>query len=741
MTGAAGGPARRRRVIAGIAAAATLAASAGARGAGPDENFLEEYAATSGFRLGQPQQVEFTPDGAALLFLQSAPRSFAQDLYEHDVQSGQTRLLLGTGQLLAGTAEELSAEELARRERARSTARGIAAFEQSEDGRILLVPLGGRLFLLERASGRVTELPAAGGPAIDPRLSPDGRLVATVRAGDLYVIDIARGSQRRLTRDASATLANGVAEFVAQEEMQRRRGFWWSPDSRSLVFQQTDESAVETLYIGDPADPGKPPQPWRYPRAGRDNARVRLFEVGVGGGKPREIGWDHQRYPYLAAVRWERHAPLTLLVQDREQQREQLLAVDEHNRAPRELLTETDSAWLNLDPSVPRWLADGQSFLWSTERNGAWQLERRARDGTLAATLTDTGFGYRRLLEADAGCAYVVASADPTQAQVWCVPLDPRAGPPRALAKEPGLSSGVFARTRSLWLHQHTPRSGPPRQVLRELEGRERAVLPSRAAPLPFDPAVEFVETATTPAFHAALTRPRDFDPQRRYPVILHVYGGPHAQMVNAAGSRYLLEQWMADHGAIVVSLDGRGTPARGREWERAIRGDFISQPLADQVAGLRALGARYPELDLERVGVFGWSFGGYFSAMAAMRAGDFFDVAVAGAPVVDWHYYDTHYTERYLGLPTVMPEAYRRSSVLEYAEQLQRPLLLIHGTADDNVYFLHSAKLAERLFQAGVPFDFLPLVGRTHMVADPPSTRRLHAEIMRYLMQHLRER
>jgi dipeptidyl-peptidase-4 len=390
---------------------------------------------------------------------------------------------------------------------------------------------------------------------------------------------------------------------------------------------------------------------------------------------------------------------------------------------------------------VPRWLADGQSFLWSSERNGAWQLERRARDGTLQATLTDGGFGYRRLLEVDAGCAYVVASADPTQAQVWCVPLDPRAGPPRALTKEPGLGSGVFARAQPLWLHQHTPRNGPPRQVLRDLDGGEHAVLPSRAAPLPFDPVVEFAETATTPAFHAVLTRPRGFDPGRRYPVILHVYGGPHAQMVNATGSAYLLEQWMADHGAIVVSLDGRGTPARGREWERAIRGDFISQPLADQIAGLRALGARYPELDLERVGVFGWSFGGYFSAMAAMRAGDFFDVAVAGAPVVDWHDYDTHYTERYLGLPAVMPEAYRRSSVLEYAEQLQRPLLLIHGTADDNVYFLHSAKLADRLFQSGIPFDFLPLVGRTHMVADPPATKRLYGEIMRYLMQHLAER
>jgi dipeptidyl-peptidase-4 len=195
----------------------------------------------------------------------------------------------------------------------------------------------------------------------------------------------------------------------------------------------------------------------------------------------------------------------------------------------------------------------------------------------------------------------------------------------------------------------------------------------------------------------------------------------------------------VADHGFVVVSIDGRGTPARGRDWERVIQGNLIDAPLADQVAGLQALAASYPELDLSRVGIYGWSFGGYFAAMAVMRRPDVFHVAVAGAPVADWHDYDTHYTERYLGLPDQHPEAYEHSSVLTYARQLRRPLLLIHGTADDNVYFLHSLKISDALFRAGIEHDFLPLSGHTHMVADPAITRLVNTRIVDYLVEHLR--
>jgi dipeptidyl-peptidase-4 len=255
----------------------------------------------------------------------------------------------------------------------------------------------------------------------------------------------------------------------------------------------------------------------------------------------------------------------------------------------------------------------------------------------------------------------------------------------------------------------------------------------------PFVPEVELAVVGDEPRLHAALIRPRNFDAMRRYPVVVNIYGGPTLQMVTLDRRRHLLNQWIADHGFIVVAIDNRGTPARNRPWERAIKGNFIELPLADQVRGLAALGEKYRELDLSRVGIYGWSFGGYASAMAVMQRPDVFHVGVAGAPVVDWADYDTHYTERYLGLPADNPSGYHASSVLTYADRLRRPLLIIHGTADDNVYFLHSMKLCDALFRAGRPYDFLPLAGFTHMVPDPLITQRLYGRIVDYFVEHLK--
>jgi dipeptidyl-peptidase-4 len=254
-------------------------------------------------------------------------------------------------------------------------------------------------------------------------------------------------------------------------------------------------------------------------------------------------------------------------------------------------------------------------------------------------------------------------------------------------------------------------------------------------------PVVELTTVGSAPELHAALIRPRKFKPGESYPVIVHVYGGPTSQMVRADARRYLLDQWFADNGYVVVAIDGRGTPNRGRDWQRIVAGDLIDIPLDDQARGLRLLGAKYPELDLTRVGIYGWSFGGYFSAMAVMRKPGLFHAGVAGAPVVDWADYDTHYTERYMGLPQRNESGYRAANVLTYAADLERPLMIIHGTADDNVYFMHSLKLADALFRAGKPFEFLPLAGFTHMVPDPLITRRLYSRIIDFLDRNVRSR
>ncbi len=284
-----------------------------------------------------------------------------------------------------------------------------------------------------------------------------------------------------------------------------------------------------------------------------------------------------------------------------------------------------------------------------------------------------------------------------------------------------------------------TKPKGRRQQIVKHIDGSKIGTLRSIAEQPPFTPHVEFTTVGHDPYFHAAIIRPRQFEPDRKYPVIVNVYGGPRAQKVRLSAQRYLLQQWIADHGFVVVTIDGRGTPSRGRAWERIVKGNLIKVPLDDQVAGLQALGKKYHELDLEHVGIFGWSFGGYFSAHAVMQRPDVYHVGVAGAPVADWRDYDTHYTERYMGLPQKNKQGYDDASVLTYADKLSRPLLLIHGTADDNVYFTHSLKISNALFRAGKQHEFLVLSDFTHMVADPLVTERLYERIMQFFIANLK--
>lgn len=704
----------------------------------PADGFLEQFTATGAFRLGRPASIRITPKGDAVLFLRSGPRSFERDLWTFDPSTGEERVLLTAQQILEGGEERLTAEELARRERQRLAARGIASYQLSADGSRILVPLSGRLFVIERETRAVVELPSDGGSPIDPRFSPDGSRVAVVRDGDLYVIDVARRTQRRLTEKRSPTVTNGLAEFVAQEEMDRMEGHWWSPDGRFLAFEEADTFGVESMHIADPFRPEREPASWPYPRPGKKNVQVRLGIVGVDGGETRWVDWNRDRFPYLATVRWEKDAPLTLLVQNRLQSAAELLAVDAATGGTRTLLAEKDPAWLNLDQSVPRWV-DGNSFLWSTEREGRWQLELRDRSGALVRRLTPPELGYRRLLhvEADAKTAWVVASPEPTEEHLFRISL---AGEeePGAITVDPGHHDAVFAGESGDFVHSLSSASGELRWAVRRKDGTSAGVLRSVAEVPPFLPEVELLTLPGEAPLRAAVVRPRNFDPRFRYPVVVFVYGGPLAQVVTSPRERWLRQQWVADHGFIVVSVDGRGTPGRGRQWERAIHRNLIDVPLEDQVRGLQALGARIGGMDLGRVGIFGWSFGGYFTSMAVMRRPDVFHAGVAVAPVADWLDYDTHYTERYLDLPESNPEGYEKSSVLTYAKDLSRPLLLVHGTADDNVYFSQALKISDVLFRHGKEHEFLPLAGFTHAVHEPLAAQRLYQRMVDSFLEHL---
>lgn len=721
--------------------------------------FLEQFAATYRFQHGRPRNITVTPAGDGVLFLRSAsPRSFVQDLWLYDIASGQERVLLTADQVLGGGKENLTPEELARRERMRLSSRGIVSYELSEDGTRLIVPLSGRIFQVDLATKggpQVKELKGGAGYPLDPRLSRDGTKLACVRDGDLYVFDLPTGVEQRLTTrpegKAGVTITHGLAEFAAQEEMDRFQGYWFSPDAKWIAYQRTDTAGLETFHIADPVNPNAEPNVWPYPRAGKANAKVELGVMPVAGGPTMWVKWDNQKYPYLAKVTWAKNAPLTMLVLNREQTELLLLAVDPATGETTTLVKETDPKWINLEPGIPRWLEDGSGFLWMTEQadnTTGWRLERRARDGSLVAALTgEEEFGHGGLeglvdVDQKSGTVLVTGGPDPTQTHVYRVPLAAMGKPERITSPEQrGDHGATVGKDHRTWVHTYARLDGAIGWDV--YKGTEKVgSLKSIAEQPPFMPKPEMVRVGKKLVYDAVIIRPRDFDPAKKYPVIESVYGGPHSTMVRSSAWNYMLPQWLADQGFVVVSVDARGTPRRGRAWERAIKGDVMSAPLADHVAALTLLGKQYPEMDLSRVGVTGWSFGGYFSAMAAMRRPEMYKAGVAGAPVADWLDYDTCYTERYMGVPgtSEVDEAYAKASVLTYCKDLRVPLLIIHGTADDNVYFMHSLKMTGALFRAGRPFEFLPLAGFTHSVPDPEVTRRLHTRVAEFFLEKLGE-
>jgi dipeptidyl-peptidase-4 len=715
-----------------------------ARAADPesaDLRYFRELVETRNYSLGQPVSPKITPDGGAVVFLRGGARDPVLRLYEFTIADSKLREILTPEKLLQGAEEKLTAEERSRRERERQSLRGFTGFQMSKDGGKLLVALSSKLYVITRAGSHVTELP--GRSWIDPHFSPDGRAVAAVRGGELHVIDLETQVDVALTSGATETIQHGVAEFVAQEEMDRHEGFWWSPDSQWIAYQETDNSGVEARFIADPLHPETPPAKNFYPRAGTNNAKVRLGVVARSGGATRWVEWDREKYPYLARVVWkEAAAPLCLLVQNRAQQEELLLAVDPTSGATRELLREKDAAWLNLDPKpMPVWLKDGREFLWTTERSGAWQIELHSADGALVREIAPVDFNLDEFIDLNEADRSIVVAGGPDSRERHLFRFALEIKDPQRLTRESGRHDAVFGDAKEQFLHRFDLLDGRAGwEVLRSSDGARLAALPSVAERPSSLPKVELMRADGPRVMDAAIVRPRAFARGKHYPVILDVYAGPHHKQVVAQPDRYMIDQWMADRGYIVVLIDGRGTPGHGREWERAIRGNLIDVALADQVAGLQALAKHETAMDLKRVGVVGWSFGGYFSAMAVMRKPDIFRCAVAGAPVVTWENYDTYYTERYLGLPSENAEGYRASGLLTYAADLQEPLLLIHGLTDDNVYVQHSMQLADALFSAGKTFDFLPLLG-THMVSDPLLRLRRQTRILEFFDAVLKER
>ncbi|WP_029606116.1 S9 family peptidase [Kozakia baliensis] len=667
--------------------------------------------------LGLPLHAQVAPDGQNIFFLRSGPHDTALHLYRFDVRThGLTELAAPD----AKSDDNLSVEEKARRERARQSMTGITDFDLASDNRRLIASQGGKLLQIDTQTGKVTPI---AGEWIAPRLSPDGTHLAAVHQDDLYNIDLKSGRATRLTTGGSELVTHGLAEFAAAEELQRPDGAWWSPDGSTVLFEEADSRKVERHFIANPENPETSPVEFRYPRAGTNNADVKLGLVSAQGGQSRWVQWDHVAFPYLGRVVWRRDGGLFLVVLNRDQTRENLLSVDLRSGKTRLILEDQDKDWLDLTPmertgglDLPYALPGGD-FLWAAQRGLSWQLERHGVDGRLKQTLTKDGLPFLALMDVNGNNAVIASDAGRIDRKLYRLDLD--SGKTTPLAIEAGHHMARFTKDQhDVFVDAFNSAEGRRRTLLRDTSGHIVAELPSVAEPLPWHIHTEFTHAGSR-SLDAVLIRPDNFDPAHRYPVVLSVYAGPGFKQVNHTPASYAEEQCLANQGYIVASLDGRGTPGRDHDFERATKNNLIDAPLEDQIAGLQALGARYKELDLTNVGVFGWSFGGYFTAMATIRRPDFFKVGVAGAPPVDFADYDTAYTERYLNTPQNDPDGYRQSNVLTYAAQLKQPLLLMHGITDDNVYFENSMKLTQALLRAGKRYDLLLLPG-THMLSDP---------------------
>jgi dipeptidyl-peptidase-4 len=665
------------------------------------DSFPRRQARTRRFTLGAPRGLALSPDGTRVVFLRSRGGTDPVTcLWTLDVETGEERLVADPHRLDATGEEDLPAQERARRERSREQAGGIVGYALDRAVTVAAFALSGRLYVTRLEAGQTPQLIDTAGGVIDPRPDPHGRRVAYVSGGALHVHELDAGTTTTVAEPDGPQVTYGLADFVAAEEMDRMRGYWWAPDGESLLVARVDETPVPRWHIADPANPDRVPTVVAYPAAGTPNARVTAEVAVLYGGRTR-IDWSGE---YLADAGWNSDGPW-LLVQPRDQRSVQLLQVDATTGATTAAHERTDPDWVDLVPGVPGWLGSG-SLVTLADRDDARRLVVDDEP------VTPSTLQVRDVVDVGDDTVLFRASTEPASVGLWTWGPDGLT----ELTPGPGVHGGRLAGG-TLVVSRHDLDSDGVAVTVRHSGqfGETVRTIESYAEAPGLLPRVTLL-TAGARELPAAVLLPSWHEPGTRLPVLMDPYGGPHAQRVVASRNAHLTSQWFAEQGFAVVVVDGRGTPGRGPAFERAVHGDLAAPVLEDQVDGLHAVAEQYPDLDLGRVGIRGWSFGGYLAALAVLRRPDVFHAAVAGAPVTDWALYDTHYTERYLGHPDREPAAYARSSLLEDAAKLTRPLLIVHGLADDNVVAAHTLRLSSALLAAGRPHSVLPLSGVTHM-------------------------
>ena len=704
-----------------------------------------------------PRGVKVSPDGRRVGLLRGRATDQHQlDLWTYDVKTGRLEMRVDSAKLVPE--EHLSDAERARRERERiADYHGIVDYDWAPDGRHVLFTLGGNLYLYDldaKADAALHRLTQTAQPILDAQVSPRGGYVSFVRDQDLWVIDLVKGGERRLTSDGGGTIHNAEAEFIAQEELLQTSGYWWAPDDSAIVYKRYDEGAVpiarRTEIYADRTEMVEQ----RYPFAGDPNVTVKLGLVTPIGGATRWIDLGSDPDIYLARADWTpdgRRFAFQRLTRD--QKRLDLVLVDAATLQQTALVSETSAAWVNLSDDL-RFLKNQPSFIWSSERTGTNHLYLYGLDGRLRHPLTRGAWNVDGLLAVDeaAGLVYLDSNVDAViDKQIYTVRLDGRdAEKPRRISRGDGWHAAQFARDSrrvSLYVDTFSDQGTPPQVSINAPDGHRVAWIEANTldSSHPYWPYHDRHVTAEYGSIRAqdgqelyySLMKPPGFDSARRYPVFLNVYGGPTVQNVSRRWPS-MIDEYMAQQGYVVFTLDNRGSARRSRAFTDPIHGRLGEVEVQDQLAGVRWL-QQQPWIDARRIGVFGWSYGGYMTLMLLAKGSDVIAAGAAVAPVTDWRLYDTCYTERYLGTPQSNVRGYAQSAVFSALDGLKSPLFLAHGMADDNVLFVNSTRLMSALQQRGVQFELMTYPGAKHGLSTPQMKIHVYTAIQRFFDRHVK--
>jgi dipeptidyl-peptidase-4 len=670
-----------------------------------------------------PGAIAFTHDAKALSFLKAeSPDSLSRVLWRIDLPGGEPRVVArppGGGD----TDANVSKEEALRRERQRLRETGITQVVRAEKADVSVIPLSGDIYV-QKADGPLVRLTGTKAPEIDPKPNADGSQVAFVREGDLYVIDVESKRETRLTTGATAGLTNGLADYIAQEEMDRFTGFWWSPDGTRIAYEQADERHIPLYTIVHQGSEEFSVETHHYPFAGAANAKVRLGVVPVKGGETCWLEFSGPEDPevYLARVDWDGPGSLLVQVLDRDQKRLRLLRIDPQSGERTTLIEEKSDTWIDLHHDL-RIVEGTGEILWSSERSGFRRLELHVRNGKLIRALTPEGEAIDGLVRLDAKRREVwYAGGGPLESHLYRVSLD--GGTATRVTRQRGTHKATVAPDGSSFVDVRSSREQPVEAVLCDRDGATIELIHVAAE----DPRLTELELTIpqlltvrnrdgTP-LHGAYFRPGSERLGRPAPLVVFTYGGPTVQLVTDSWGLTvnMTAQYLAAQGFAVWVCDNRGSSRRGRAFQAPIYRRLGVVEVQDQADGVRELGLLKPdEVDTTRVGITGGSYGGYMTLRALELAPEVFHAGVAVAPVTFWEGYDTAYTERYMGTPQENPEGYKESSALDAAYRIAGKLMVVHGMLDENVHYRHTARFATAMIHAAKPFDLLALPDERH--------------------------